>query len=54
MDPTTSATKTGQVFDWAVLRRLLGYVRPHQGSAFLSGSQFINYASRRIDYALIL
>lgn len=30
MDPTTSATKTGQVFDWAVLRRLLGYVRPYQ------------------------
>ena len=28
MDPTPSATKTGQVFDWAVLRRLLGYVRP--------------------------
>ncbi|WP_201978005.1 ABC transporter ATP-binding protein [Hymenobacter rubidus] len=30
MDPTTSATKTGQVFDWAVLRRLLSYVRPYQ------------------------
>ena len=30
MDPTTSATKTGQVFDWAVLRRLLGYVRPYR------------------------
>ena len=30
MDPTTSATKTGQVFDWTVLRRLLGYVRPYR------------------------
>ncbi|WP_046244041.1 ABC transporter ATP-binding protein [Hymenobacter terrenus] len=30
MDPTTSATKTGQVFDWAVLRRLLTYVRPYR------------------------
>ncbi|MBU6119901.1 ABC transporter ATP-binding protein [Hymenobacter siberiensis] len=30
MDPTTSAPKTGQVFDWAVLRRLLGYVRPYR------------------------
>ena len=30
MDPTTPATKTGQVFDWAVLRRLLGYVRPYR------------------------
>ena len=30
MDPTSSATKTGQVFDWAVLRRLLGYVRPYR------------------------
>jgi ATP-binding cassette subfamily B multidrug efflux pump len=30
MDPTTSATKTGQVFDWAVLRRLMTYVRPYQ------------------------
>ena len=30
MDPTTSATKTGQVFDWTVLRRLLAYVRPYR------------------------
>ena len=30
MDPTSSTTKTGQVFDWAVLRRLLGYVRPYR------------------------
>ena len=30
MDPTTSASKTGQVFDWAVLRRLLSYVRPYR------------------------
>ncbi|MDQ2770029.1 MAG: ABC transporter ATP-binding protein/permease [Bacteroidota bacterium] len=30
MDPTTSAPKTGQVFDWAVLRRLLSYVRPYR------------------------
>jgi ATP-binding cassette subfamily B multidrug efflux pump len=30
MDPT-SATKTGQVFDWQVLRRLLAYVRPYRG-----------------------
>ena len=30
MDPTTSTPKTGQVFDWAVLRRLLGYVRPYR------------------------
>ena len=30
MNPTTSAPKTGQVFDWAVLRRLLGYVRPYR------------------------
>lgn len=30
MDPTTSATKTGQVFDWTVLRRLLTYVRPYR------------------------
>jgi ATP-binding cassette subfamily B multidrug efflux pump len=30
MDPT-SATKTGQVFDWQVLRRLLTYVQPYRG-----------------------
>ncbi|MDJ0366160.1 ABC transporter ATP-binding protein [Hymenobacter sp. H14-R3] len=30
MDPT-SATKTGQVFDWLVLRRLLTYVQPYRG-----------------------
>ena len=30
MDPTSSTPKTGQVFDWAVLRRLLGYVRPYR------------------------
>ncbi len=30
MDPTT-ATKTGQVFDWLVLRRLLAYVMPYRG-----------------------
>jgi ATP-binding cassette subfamily B multidrug efflux pump len=30
MDPTT-ATKTGQVFDWLVLRRLLAYVQPYRG-----------------------
>lgn len=30
MDPT-SATKTGQVFDWQVLRRLLAYVQPYRG-----------------------
>ena len=30
MDPT-SATKTGQVFDWLVLRRLLAYVKPYRG-----------------------
>jgi ATP-binding cassette subfamily B multidrug efflux pump len=30
MDPTT-ATKTGQVFDWQVLRRLLAYVQPYRG-----------------------
>ena len=30
MTPIPSATKTGQVFDWAVLRRLLGYVRPYR------------------------
>jgi len=30
MDPTPSATKTGQVFDWVVLRRLLSYVRPYR------------------------
>ena len=30
MDPTTSAPKTGQVFDWTVLRRLLSYVRPYR------------------------
>ncbi len=30
MDPTTTATKTGQVFDWAVLRRLLAYVQPYR------------------------
>ncbi len=30
MDPT-SATKTGQVFDWTVLRRLLTYVTPYRG-----------------------
>jgi ATP-binding cassette subfamily B protein len=29
MDPT-SATKTGQVFDWQVLRRLLAYVQPYR------------------------
>ncbi|WP_151086996.1 ABC transporter ATP-binding protein [Hymenobacter baengnokdamensis] len=31
MDPT-SATKTGQVFDWQVLRRLLNYVTPYRGT----------------------
>ena len=31
MDPT-SATKTGQVFDWQVLRRLLAYARPYRGT----------------------
>lgn len=31
MDPT-SATKTGQVFDWLVLRRLLAYARPYRGA----------------------
>jgi ATP-binding cassette subfamily B multidrug efflux pump len=30
MDSTT-ATKTGQVFDWLVLRRLLTYVQPYRG-----------------------
>jgi len=32
MQPTPSITKTkaGQVFDWAVLRRLLAYVRPYR------------------------
>jgi ATP-binding cassette subfamily B multidrug efflux pump len=30
MDPT-SVTKTGQVFDWQVLRRLLTYVQPYRG-----------------------
>ncbi|MBF9236010.1 ABC transporter ATP-binding protein [Hymenobacter sp. BT683] len=30
MTPTPSAPKTGQVFDWAVLRRLLAYVRPYR------------------------
>ncbi|GAB3635489.1 ABC transporter ATP-binding protein [Hymenobacter arcticus] len=30
MNPT-SATKTGQVFDWLVLRRLLTYVQPYRG-----------------------
>ncbi|WP_223653472.1 ABC transporter ATP-binding protein [Hymenobacter psoromatis] len=30
MDPT-STTKTGQVFDWLVLRRLLAYVTPYRG-----------------------
>ncbi|AMJ67420.1 ABC transporter ATP-binding protein [Hymenobacter sp. PAMC 26628] len=29
--PATSATKTGQVFDWQVLRRLLSYVQPYRG-----------------------
>ncbi|OGX84839.1 ABC transporter ATP-binding protein [Hymenobacter coccineus] len=29
--PATSATKTGQVFDWQVLRRLLSYVTPYRG-----------------------
>ena len=33
MDPT-SATKTGQVFDWQVLRRLLAYARPYRGAFF--------------------
>jgi ATP-binding cassette subfamily B multidrug efflux pump len=28
----TSATKTGQVFDWLVLRRLLAYVTPYRGT----------------------
>ena len=31
MTPTT-ATKTGQVFDWLVLRRLLAYARPYRGA----------------------
>ena len=31
MDPSTTATKTGQVFDWTVLRRLLAYVTPYRG-----------------------
>ena len=29
--PAASPTKTGQVFDWQVLRRLLSYVRPYRG-----------------------
>ncbi|MGI4834994.1 MAG: ABC transporter ATP-binding protein [Janthinobacterium lividum] len=29
---STSATKTGQVFDWLVLRRLLTYARPYRGA----------------------
>jgi len=33
MDPT-SATKSGQVFDWLVLRRLLAYARPYRGAFF--------------------
>ena len=28
--PSTTKTKAGQVFDWAVLRRLLAYVRPYR------------------------
>jgi len=31
MDASTAATKTGQVFDWTVLRRLLAYVMPYRG-----------------------
>ena len=30
MDSTSPATKTGNVFDWQVLRRLVKYVRPYQ------------------------
>ncbi|MCR5888036.1 ABC transporter ATP-binding protein/permease [Hymenobacter sp. J193] len=30
MEQTTTATKTGNIFDWQVLRRLMTYVRPYQ------------------------
>ncbi|WP_216727063.1 ABC transporter transmembrane domain-containing protein [Hymenobacter siberiensis] len=30
MTSTSPSTKTGQAFDWAVLRRLLSYVRPYR------------------------
>ncbi|TVT41383.1 ABC transporter ATP-binding protein [Hymenobacter setariae] len=42
MDPT-SATKTGQVFDWQVLRRLLAYVQPYR-SVFI-GLIFLTVAA---------
>ena len=31
MEQTTTATKTGNIFDWQVLRRLVAYVRPYRG-----------------------
>ena len=31
MQPQPASTKTGQVFDWQVLRRLLSYVTPYRG-----------------------
>ena len=30
MEQATPATKTGNVFDWQVLRRLFKYVRPYR------------------------
>ena len=31
MEQATTATKTGNIFDWQVLRRLVAYVRPYRG-----------------------
>lgn len=35
LDPTTTATKSGNIFDWQVLRRLMVYVRPYQRIFYL-------------------
>ena len=35
LDPTTPATKSGNIFDWQVLRRLMVYVRPYRRIFYL-------------------
>ncbi|WP_324673741.1 ABC transporter ATP-binding protein [Hymenobacter sp. GOD-10R] len=35
MEQATTATKTGNIFDWQVLSRLVGYVKPYRGTFYL-------------------
>ncbi|OUJ70226.1 ABC transporter ATP-binding protein [Hymenobacter crusticola] len=34
MEQATTATKTGNIFDWQVLSRLVGYVKPYRGTFY--------------------